>query len=58
MVAAFIHMEDTTPENGGLAVYPGSHKLGPLPDFGVVDKGEAIHYADPVSMPLSHLHVC
>ena len=32
MLAVFVHLDDTTPENGGLAVYPGSHKLGPLED--------------------------
>ncbi|KAJ8673489.1 hypothetical protein QAD02_004751 [Eretmocerus hayati] len=32
MMAVFIHMDDTTPGNGGLCVYPGSHKLGPIPD--------------------------
>ncbi|XP_069675940.1 probable alpha-ketoglutarate-dependent hypophosphite dioxygenase [Periplaneta americana] len=53
MVAAFFNLEDTSPENGGLAVYPGSHKLGPLEDAGVVDKGESIHYVDPEKYPLS-----
>ncbi|KAJ9589693.1 hypothetical protein L9F63_017099, partial [Diploptera punctata] len=54
MVAAFVHMEDTTPENGGLAVYPGSHKLGPLKDFGAADsRGDPVHYADPNKYPLS-----
>ena len=28
MLAIFIHLDDTDPENGGLAVFPGSHKLG------------------------------
>ncbi len=32
MIAVFIHMDDTNVENGGLAVYPGSHKEGPLAD--------------------------
>ena len=32
MVAIFIHLDDTNVENGGLAVFPGSHKLGPLAD--------------------------
>ena len=27
MIAAFLHLEDTTAENGGLAVFPGSHRL-------------------------------
>ena len=34
MVAAFIHLDDSDPSNGGLAVYPGSHKNGPLEDKG------------------------
>jgi len=29
MVAVFIHLDDSDPENGGLAIFPGSHKLGP-----------------------------
>ncbi|XP_077300649.1 putative alpha-ketoglutarate-dependent hypophosphite dioxygenase [Arctopsyche grandis] len=37
MVAVFIHLDDTTPENGGLAVYPGSHKLGPQVDSSAAD---------------------
>lgn len=55
MLAVFLHLDDTTPENGGLAVYPGSHKLGPLEDFGVADEktGEQFHYADPEKYPLS-----
>ncbi|XP_012273386.1 uncharacterized protein LOC105695918 [Orussus abietinus] len=54
MLAVFLHLDDTTPENGGLAVYPGSHKLGPLQDHGLSDeKGERYHYADPKKYPLS-----
>ena len=49
MIAAFVNIDDSSPENGGLAVYPGSHKLGPLEDVGVIEKGEAYHYVDPVS---------
>jgi len=30
MTAIFIHLEDCGEENGGLVVFPGSHKLGPL----------------------------
>jgi len=29
MVAVFIHLDDSEPENGGLAIFPGSHLLGP-----------------------------
>ena len=43
MLAVFLHLDDTTPENGGLAVFPGSHKLGPLPDMS--DK-PGVHYVD------------
>ncbi|GLH13258.1 Phytanoyl-CoA dioxygenase, peroxisomal [Gryllus bimaculatus] len=53
MVAVFIHMDDTTPENGGLCVYPGSHKLGPLYDKGSEDeKGEKYHYMKPEDFPI------
>ncbi|XP_011880592.1 PREDICTED: probable phytanoyl-CoA dioxygenase [Vollenhovia emeryi] len=54
MLAVFLHLDDTTPENGGLAVYPGSHKLGPLMDHGLTDeKGDQYHYVDPEEYPLS-----
>ena len=43
MVAVFIHLDDTTPENGGLAVFPGSQKLGPLKDF---SDQPGFHYVD------------
>lgn len=36
MIAAFVHLDNSSPENGGLAVYPKSHKLGPLQDKGAV----------------------
>ncbi|XP_044729875.1 probable alpha-ketoglutarate-dependent hypophosphite dioxygenase [Chrysoperla carnea] len=52
MVAVFIHLDDTTPENGGLAVYPGSHLLGPQEDVGVIEKGESYHYLDQKKFPL------
>lgn len=51
MVAVFIHLDDTTPENGGLCVYPGSHKLGPQEDKGVEERGEKYHYLDQVRSP-------
>ncbi|XP_018323245.1 uncharacterized protein LOC108735674 [Agrilus planipennis] len=54
MLAVFIHLDDTTPENGGLAVYPGSHKLGPLEDYGLKeDKTGKYHYVDPQKYPLT-----
>ncbi|GBP92484.1 Phytanoyl-CoA dioxygenase, peroxisomal [Eumeta japonica] len=52
MVAAFLHVDDSTPENGGLCVYPGSHKLGPLEDHGVVTETQAYHYVDPKKYPV------
>ena len=27
MLAIFVHLDDTTPENGGLAIYPGQYQL-------------------------------
>lgn len=57
MLAVFLHLDDTTPENGGLAVYPGSHKLGPLQDFGGTGKydptGDQVYYVNPEEYPLS-----
>nr|CAD7602955.1 unnamed protein product [Timema genevievae] len=53
MVAVFIHMDDTTPENGGLAVYPGSHKLGPLQEKKYIEQDEAFHWIDNEKYPLS-----
>ncbi|KAI5646338.1 phytanoyl-CoA dioxygenase (PhyH) domain-containing protein [Phthorimaea operculella] len=54
MVAAFLCVDPASPENGGLCVYPGSHKLGPLEDVG--PKGDNIdhvfHYQDPKKYPL------
>lgn len=53
MLAVFLHMDDTTPENGGLAIYPGSHKSGPLEDFGGKETDEKFHWVDPKRFPLS-----
>lgn len=55
MLAVFLHLDDTTPENGGLAIYPGSQKLGPLPDRVLIDdNGDSYHYVDPDKYPLSN----
>lgn len=55
MLAVFIHLDDTTPENGGLCVYPGSHKLGPLPERVLIDENnEKYMYADPNKFPISN----
>ncbi|XP_014238884.1 uncharacterized protein LOC106660435 [Trichogramma pretiosum] len=54
MLAVFVHLDDTTPENGGLCVYPGSHKLGPLQERELIDeKGEKYRYVDPDRFPIS-----
>ncbi|XP_046643773.1 phytanoyl-CoA dioxygenase, peroxisomal-like isoform X1 [Daphnia pulicaria] len=49
LVAVFIHLDDTNMENGGLAVYPGSHKLGPLEDKGDIS---GWHYVDQDKFPI------
>ena len=43
MVAIFLHLDDTVKENGALAVYPGSHKLGPCEDK---SNKNGFHYVD------------
>jgi len=54
MLAVFVHLDDTTPENGGLCVYPGSHKLGPLKERVIYDEhNEKYMYADPERFPIS-----
>ncbi|KYM83789.1 putative alpha-ketoglutarate-dependent hypophosphite dioxygenase [Atta colombica] len=54
MLAVFLHLDDTTSENGGLAIYPGSHKLGPLKEIKTTDDwGDPIYYVDPKEYPLS-----
>ncbi|PSN48716.1 hypothetical protein C0J52_08783 [Blattella germanica] len=54
MVAAFVNLDDSNPENGGLAVYPGSHKLGPLEDFSGEETGGKYHYVDPKKYPIEN----
>ncbi|XP_045025784.1 probable alpha-ketoglutarate-dependent hypophosphite dioxygenase [Daphnia magna] len=49
LVAVFIHLDDTSMENGGLAVYPGSHHLGPLEDRGNIP---GWHYVDQDKFPI------
>ncbi|XP_063978509.1 phytanoyl-CoA dioxygenase, peroxisomal-like [Diachasmimorpha longicaudata] len=54
MLAVFLHLDDTTPENGGLAVYPGSHKLGPLkPHTSHDEQNGTTFYVDPEKYPLN-----
>jgi len=49
MVAVFIHLDDTEVINGGLGIFPGSHKLGPQENKSDV----ATHfYVDQEKFPL------
>jgi len=50
MLAVFIHLDDTNPENGGLGVFPGSHKQGPQVD---ASTSPGVHYLDQDKWPLS-----
>ena len=45
MVAIFVCFDASDKSNGGLAIYPGSHKLGPLEDHSNVP---IYHYVDQV----------
>ncbi|XP_071552862.1 probable alpha-ketoglutarate-dependent hypophosphite dioxygenase [Panulirus ornatus] len=48
-IAVFISLDDAGPANGGLCVYPGTHKLGPQPDCSTETTW---HYLDPQQFPL------
>jgi ectoine hydroxylase-related dioxygenase (phytanoyl-CoA dioxygenase family) len=52
MIACILHFDDAPDEKGCLRVYPGSHKLGPLPaegdDHHVSDKIYPIGKALPI----------
>ncbi|XP_050551249.1 phytanoyl-CoA dioxygenase, peroxisomal-like [Spodoptera frugiperda] len=50
MVAAFLHLDAAGPDNGGLCVYPGSHRLGPQEDVGASESN--FHYVDQTKFPL------
>ncbi|KAJ8713780.1 hypothetical protein PYW08_007400 [Mythimna loreyi] len=50
MIAAFLHLDAAGPDNGGLFVYPGSHKLGPQEDVGA--KETNFHYVDQTKFSL------
>ncbi|CAK1553344.1 unnamed protein product [Leptosia nina] len=45
MTAAVLFLDDADVENGTLFVWPGSHKFGPLEDFGPKE-GSDFHYVD------------
>jgi phytanoyl-CoA hydroxylase len=49
MAAAIIHLTDATPEMGCFCVYPGTHKLGPLPTV-----HERSLYLEPSKYPIQN----
>ena len=49
LIAVLVAVTDCEPSNGGLCVYPGSHKLGPQED---VSDAKGYHYLDPTKFPL------
>ncbi|KAF2350346.1 Phytanoyl-CoA dioxygenase [Trinorchestia longiramus] len=49
MVAVFFNLDDSSPANGGLCVYPGSHKLGPQDDK---SDDPSFHYLDKDKFPI------
>ncbi|KAL7645165.1 UNVERIFIED_CONTAM: hypothetical protein RMT77_003543 [Armadillidium vulgare] len=49
MVAVFISLDKSEPENGGLCVYPGSHLLGPQEDKSETSE---YHYLDLEKFPI------
>lgn len=57
MVAVFIHLDDTSMENGGLAVYPGSHHLGPLEDRGNIPGKFDVKYCYGLSYQIGLLNL-
>lgn len=48
MAAAIIHLTDATEEMGCFSVYPGTHKLGPLPCA-----TPSVNYLDPAQYPIA-----
>ncbi len=51
MIAAIVHIDDATEENGCLCVVPGSHKLGPI-------RHNDKNYLPPEEYPLSKATPC
>lgn len=49
MVAVFISLDAADPSNGGLCVYPGSHKLGPQED---ISTAPGFHYLSQDKFPI------
>ena len=46
MIAVILHLDDAPEEKGCLCVYPGTHKLGPLPSMG------NDHHVSPTMYPI------
>src|SRR2546425_330713 len=53
MIAAVIHVDDATVENGCLCVYPGSHRWGP-----VECEHEGSHHLSPDAYPIEKATPC
>lgn len=53
MIAVFIHLDDTTKENGGLRIWPKSHLLGALPDMNE-NFSSVYHYINVTDMELKY----
>jgi len=52
VVTAVLHLDDANEKNGGLALFPGSHKLGPLKDTAIQNGDFKYHYVDQNAFPL------
>lgn len=49
MIAVFLSLDAADPSNGGLCVYPGSHKLGPQED---ISTAPGYHYLSQEKFPI------
>jgi len=49
MLAVFVHLDAADPSNGGLVVFPGSHKAGPQAD---ASQKPGVHYVKQSAWPL------
>ena len=58
MMACTIHLTDTDEQMGCLRVWPGSHKLGPLPVHKEPHGGSQYQYLDPAEYPIDRATAC
>ena len=58
MMACTIHLTDTDEQMGCLRVWPGSHKLGPLPVHKEPHGGLQYQYLDPAEYPIDRATAC